>query len=121
MRTTILWMLIIAPLLSACASTSPTQEAPASTDVTQSQAVDPAQPNHRDRRSHAARHRPASHQHEDARHATRWNHLHSEPSSEEVYAATIAAALFAQVFACAFVEIILDGSCYGTIWIDAGY
>lgn len=38
-------------------------------------------------------------------------HHHHEPTPDELYAGQIALLLSAQVFACAFFVVILDGSC----------
>jgi hypothetical protein len=39
------------------------------------------------------------------------HHYHEEPDPDDVYAGQIALLLSAQVFACAFFVVILDGAC----------
>jgi len=39
------------------------------------------------------------------------HHHHHVPTAEEEYAATVALLISAQIFACAFVVVILDGHC----------
>lgn len=58
--------------------------------------------------------REARYYHEHAGH-----HHHHAPTPEEEYAAMVAMLISAQIFACAFVVIILDGHC--DFHIGTGY
>lgn len=62
---------------------------------------------------HASSHDRRDHEHHDH------DHHHDEPTPEEVYAGQIALLISAQVFACAFFVIILDGSC--NFYASTGY
>lgn len=53
----------------------------------------------------------------DDRYAAR--HYHNEPSHHDYYAGQLALAISAQVFACAFFVVILDGSCQ--FYASTGY
>ena len=54
-----------------------------------------------------------------ARHHRDDDHYHEGPTPGEVYAARVALAISAQVFACAFFVVILDGSCH--FYASTGY
>lgn len=58
---------------------------------------------------HASSHDRRHHEHHD----------HAEPTPEEVYAGQVALLISAQIFACAFFVIILDGSC--NFYASTGY
>ncbi len=46
-------------------------------------------------------------------------HHHPEPTPEQVYAGQMALLFSAQIFACAFVVVILDGAC--NFYVSTGY
>lgn len=109
-------MLAIIAMLSACAGTGGRDQAALSregADETEHhlerghQIGDEASPSWDEhRRSYP---QPAAHHHQE----------HHEPTPEEIYAGQIALLLSAQIFACAFVVVILDGSC--NFYASTGY
>lgn len=112
MRSQILSLAAIALMLPACAGSGGHHD-PA---VTRHQAVN----DHEDPQrsvTPASHHRPntTSSRHypsERSRHGPRKrDHHHHHPTPEEIYAGQVALLFSAQIFACAFVVVILDGSC----------
>jgi hypothetical protein len=110
MFSRIVHLLAILSMLSACAQPGPgghptvTHDQPAQRVETKRQ--------HADASGSSIRKARYGHRHAD-------HHHHHGPTPEEEYAATIALLISAQIFACAFVVIILDGHC--DFYVSTGY
>lgn len=111
MRSRIVQLVAIALMLSACTKTGSNERLAVANDrighrvETSRHDADPSTSSVRHARQYPQ---------ETARH----HHPH-EPTPEEEYAATIALLISAQIFACAFIVVILDGSC--NFYASTGY
>lgn len=106
-------LMAIALMLSACAQTGPNVPSATAHD----HAKQRTEASHHNAEASSSSAPPARH----APHETAHRHDHPPPgpTPEEEYAATVALLISAQIFACAFVVVILDGSC--NFYASTGY